>query len=742
MDFYRFMAAKAALEQRAAAKAGVPEPPSEASGTREDSASAPTNAKAWHAAALASLQAGATAGAKAAWISALTFPIDDLALLDAIAQGLRGLDCDPLAYADTVRCIHGQDESSAWQTACLAALRQDWKAALPALQNALDDRPASSRRACNLAYALRQLGQEARGQCLIAAAAHASGNYRQAADAFGTAPPEAVQTPEYLALAIDALRRVGEETQALRLAESAAALGRCDDAARLQWANALTDLHRNEEALAVLRAGAAETGHWKLKLQSELHLPQVPASCEEINLADARACRTIQTLETMELPRDAAALADLYSALEPNFYLGYRDTPNVEAIQRFGRFVSRVATARFPQYSRPPPRRRRNGDRLRIGYTTPYFTNHTITRHFGGWLERADRHAFEIHMFPLAAHRDEMLAYLSAQVDHVHPAASELEAIAQTIRAADLDLLMYLSIGMDPLSMQLGALHLAPVQCVGWGHPISTGLDALDYFISVDAMEPADGNCHYNERLVTLPGTGLAIAHPPALENLQTRTDFGLPEYDPVFLSVQSPFKYLPQYDGLYARIARELPRATFVFVEGDLPAWTHTFRTRIRASFEAAGLPPEKHLHFLPQLSFDSWLSLLRCGDVALDTLDFSGGQTSYDALSCGLPIVTLPGRMMRGRQTYGMLKHIDIEDTIATDVEDYVRIAVRLGQDRAWRDDISRRIRENKHKLFNDPHPVRALEAFYRWAVGAPKQGDTDLFKLWPSGSAEPTQ
>ncbi|WP_297172923.1 hypothetical protein [Thermomonas sp.] len=736
------MAAKAALEQRAAAKAGVPEPPSEASGTREDSASAPTNAKAWHAAALASLQAGATAGAKAAWISALTFPIDDLALLDAIAQGLRGLDCDPLAYADTVRCIHGQDESSAWQTACLAALRQDWKAALPALQNALDDRPASSRRACNLAYALRQLGQEARGQCLIAAAAHASGNYRQAADAFGTAPPEAVQTPEYLALAIDALRRVGEETQALRLAESAAALGRCDDAARLQWANALTDLHRNEEALAVLRAGAAETGHWKLKLQSELHLPQVPASCEEINLADARACRTIQTLETMELPRDAAALADLYSALEPNFYLGYRDTPNVEAIQRFGRFVSRVATARFPQYSRPPPRRRRNGDRLRIGYTTPYFTNHTITRHFGGWLERADRHAFEIHMFPLAAHRDEMLAYLSAQVDHVHPAASELEAIAQTIRAADLDLLMYLSIGMDPLSMQLGALHLAPVQCVGWGHPISTGLDALDYFISVDAMEPADGNCHYNERLVTLPGTGLAIAHPPAPENPKTRAEFGLPEHGLVFLSVQSPFKYLPQYDGLYARIASKLPQATFVFVEGDMPAWTRTFRTRIHASFEAAGLPPEKHLHFLPQLSFDSWLSLLRCGDVALDTLDFSGGQTSYDALSCDLPIVTLPGRMMRGRQTCGMLKHIGVEDTIASDSEDYVRIAVRLGQDRAWRDDISRRIRENKHKLFNDPHPVRALEAFYRWAVGAPKQGDTDLFKLWPSGSAEPTQ
>ena len=135
-----------------------------------------------------------------------------------------------------------------------------------------------------------------------------------------------------------------------------------------------------------------------------------------------------------------------------------------------------------------------------------------------------------------------------------------------------------------------------------------------------------------------------------------------------------------------------------------------------------------------LPQRQLEEYFALLRCCDVMLDTLGWSGGQTSYDALAVDLPIVTLPGKMMRGRQTLGMLRQIGVEDTIAKDRDDYIRIAIRLGQDRAWREDVARCIHERKHLLYDNQLPVRALEAFFRFAVGAAKPGDTELFKLWP--------
>jgi len=731
MDFYRFMAAKAALEQRALAKSTAETAVSVACAVPVQ---ATEGAEACHALARSHLQQGNRDAAAAAWQQALSFPINDLVLLDAIAQGLRDLGRDPLARMDMAQGVSPLNQTTAWQAVCLSVLRQDWTAVLPALQDACDSHPACIRRANNLAYALRQLGRDAQANCIIGSAQLESGNYGLAAEAFAAATPEAVQVPEFLSRAILALRYTNGEAKALQLARSSAELGRCNEAARIQWANTLTDLHRVEEARAVLRAAAEETGQWKLRLQSELILPQVAASIEEIARADAHACSYIRQLEQMALPAGEDTLTDLYTSLEPNFYLGYRSEPNIDPIRCFGRFVSRVAAARFPQYGFPPQRRDTDGRRLRIGYASCYLVNHTITRHFAGWFEHANRHEFEIHMFPFAAELDPMSAYLGAYADHVHPTTYGLEAIAETIRAADLDLLVHLSIGMDPLSMQLGALHLAPVQCVSWGHPVSTGLTAIDYFISVDSMEPADGNMHYSERLVTLPGVGVAIAETHPSEKTMARIDFGLPERVPVFLSLQSLFKYLPQHDGLYARIARELPDAVFVFVEGDMPAWTRTFRNRMEASFEAACLPPEKYIRILPRMAFSAYQSLLCCCDVALDTMDFSGGQTSYDLLSNDLPIVTLPGRMMRGRQTYGMLKQIGVEDTIATDADDYVRIAVRLGQERAVRDDISRRIRKNKHLLFNDPRPVQALEAFYRWATGNALPSDQAKFRLWP--------
>jgi predicted O-linked N-acetylglucosamine transferase (SPINDLY family) len=67
------------------------------------------------------------------------------------------------------------------------------------------------------------------------------------------------------------------------------------------------------------------------------------------------------------------------------------------------------------------------------------------------------------------------------------------------------------------------------------------------------------------------------------------------------------------------------------------------------------------------------------------LDTMHWSGGNTSLDALSSGLPIVTLEGRFMRGRQSAAMLRTVGVEELIARDAQQYVDIALRVARDPA---------------------------------------------------------
>jgi predicted O-linked N-acetylglucosamine transferase (SPINDLY family) len=102
------------------------------------------------------------------------------------------------------------------------------------------------------------------------------------------------------------------------------------------------------------------------------------------------------------------------------------------------------------------------------------------------------------------------------------------------------------------------------------------------------------------------------------------------------------------------------------------------------------------------------------------LDSLHWSGGNTSLDALACGLPMVTLPGAFMRGRQSASLLTFAGVPELIARDAEDYVRIAVRLGREPAWRAEVSARLREGQAAVFDRTEPIAALESFFESVVG----------------------
>jgi CRISPR-associated protein Csy1 len=456
-------------------------------------------------------------------------------------------------------------------------------------------------------------------------------------------------------------------------------------------------------------------------LGRRLTLPLVPDSAGALQIARDGYVEALAILER-ELPAAAAGLAPERLADElrwTNFVLAYQGGDDTALQARYGDLVARLLGrgsrdgAAFAQgaHERATPMYRAPGSRVRVGFVSAFFRDGTAGRYFERWITDLPRERFEVHVYHLNPVEDELTVRLAARADAFHrcPRWRPSQLLAR-LRAHALDVVVFPELGMDATTFAVAAHRIAPRQCAGWGHPVTSGLASIDVFFGSDPMEPDDAEHHYRERLVRLPGLGTRYAM-PALPGDARREAFGLPEDATLLLCPQSLFKIHPDNDALFARVLAAAPRAHLALFEGRHSRWTATYLARLDRALELAGLARAGRVHVLPQCTHDDYLRINAVCDLMLDTLHWSGGNTSLDALACGLPIVTLPGRFMRGRQSAGMLREIGVGETIAADADDYVRIASALAGDATARLALRHRIAQARDALFDDPRPVAAL-------------------------------
>jgi predicted O-linked N-acetylglucosamine transferase (SPINDLY family) len=482
-------------------------------------------------------------------------------------------------------------------------------------------------------------------------------------------------------------------------------------------ANALTLLGRHDEAMTFL-AKARGAGPDSIELRYSSAIMGLPAIYD-----DERQIETVRAAyreDLLGLKRDVAGKADAQRMLGESaignmhpFYLAYQQRNDRELQAVLGGIIAEAMAARYPQFAAPLPRRpRAAGEKIRVGVACGYFRLHTIWKLFGGWFRHLDRAQFELFAYPTHADRDRLSPTILAGFDHVADGTQmEFESLCQRVRDDDLHALIFPEIGMDPLTVRLAALRLAPVQCACWGHPETTGLPTIDYFLTSALMEPDGAAAHYTETLVPLPGIGVCY-EPLTLPKIAfSPAAFGIAPGDVIYLCCQSLYKYLPRDDGIYPAIARQVPAAKFLFIGGT---GIDPFRRRLERAFASAGLDPANHLVILPRLSQEQYLGLNDAAHVYLDSVGWSGGNTTFEALLAGLPIVTRVGEFMRGRHTMAMLVAMGLSETIARSQDDYIKIAARLGTDTAWRETIAAKVRERRGRLFDDRASVAALADF----------------------------
>lgn len=455
---------------------------------------------------------------------------------------------------------------------------------------------------------------------------------------------------------------------------------------------------------------------YTFKLLSHLLLPQQYNTPEEIDTYRAGFTQGLERLiqeTSLNTPQERQQALNGISHVT-NFFLAYQERNDVDLQRQYGELVHRIMAANYPQWvqshsllpSDPP-------QRIRIGYLSSFLCGWSGTVLFLNWLKYADRSQFEIYAYHIGDRVDAATQLFQAYSTRFYHLPASLETICQQVLDDCLQALIFPELGMDAKTLCIAGLRLAPIQCMAWGHPVTSGLPTIDYFLSSELMEPENGQEHYSEQLVRLPGVG--ISYPPIdVPPLQRdRAFFGLRDDAVVFLSSQAPYKYLPQYDCLYADIARQVPAAQMMFLRGGIPV------ERLERAFKAVGLDYRAYCVTSPVLPRDDYFNLLSLCDIYLDTPGWAGGNTTLDAIACGLPIVTCAGALMRGRHSYGFLQAMGVTATIAEDEANYVMIAVRLAQEPDWRHSIREAMRQSASVLFDNPACTRDLESFLQQAV-----------------------
>jgi protein O-GlcNAc transferase len=198
------------------------------------------------------------------------------------------------------------------------------------------------------------------------------------------------------------------------------------------------------------------------------------------------------------------------------------------------------------------------------------------------------------------------------------------------------------------------------------------------------------------------------------------RAQLGLRPDAVVYWCCQSLPKYLPQFDAVFARIAAEVPNCQFTFIEfGGGRGVTEMFWARLDRAFKAVGLDAGDYCVFLPRLAPDRFVAAIGQCDIVLDSIGWSGCNSILESLVHNLPIVTLAGEMMRGRHAAAILDMMNVRETTARNIGEYVSIAGLLGRTTAKRTELSARIANNKHRIYRDRDCIVALEAFLDGAV-----------------------
>lgn len=457
----------------------------------------------------------------------------------------------------------------------------------------------------------------------------------------------------------------------------------------------LKSLDRMEEAVACFRR-AAELGVPAARVREGMLLPSIIGTLDEM-----LASRLLFEQKVDALLASPPLVEDPQEILsEPNFYLAYHGMNDRDLQIKVAEFYRKTC----PKLSYVAPHcecgRFNPGNKLRVGFYSRYLYSHSVSKCYGRMITDLSRMDFA-EVFLISTSKVDKSIYSEFQGATVNITDRLLEAQAR-IAELELDVLVYLDIGMEPMSYFLSLARLARAQCVLPGHPVTTGISTIDYFLSSEVFELAEADEHYSEKLVRLPGPLAAFGRPEIPVTLKSRDSFGLPVNGHLYMCPMKLQKLHPDFDEAIAGILeRDKDGYVVLFEDDNRSGWKDLLVRRFESTI-AAEL--RQRIRFLPwQRDYKDFVGAVVHADVLLDPFHFGIGSTVIVIGATGTPQVSKPGQFLRGRVGAYYNELLGVPECTVGDSESYVRMAVDIATTPELRARLAKTILSNGGRIYD---------------------------------------
>ncbi len=422
----------------------------------------------------------------------------------------------------------------------------------------------------------------------------------------------------------------------------------------------------------------------------------------------------------------------LAEALEENVSLDWRQLPldgytpsfNLPHLGRCCRQIKELFSARFePVFPQDAPQPAR-GRRIRVGFLV-------TAGHEGGFLRGMSRvvaalaDRFEVLVFCTRRALGRVQAAIACDEVRYVVFPPQFDQAVEAVRATGCHIIYHWKVGPDPWSYFLPMARVAPVQCVSCGSHGTSGVRAVDYYISSPWMECPDASVdsqeHYTEKLLLFDTFPMFESRQPMPE-AASREDFGLPSEGAFYFCPHRLPKYCPAFDSYLRRILEQDTEGFAVLLVGKDRLLAEKLRRRMEGNLGEVF----RRVYLRPAMPVREYYRLFRLATVVLDTPVYASCLTAYDAFSVDMPVLTQLGPLAVQSYAAGLYRKMDMDqELVVRDREQYVAKAVKIGTDPDYREHLVRLVGQRAEAVFDDKQVIEQYARLFEGVLEKAQAG-----------------
>ena len=400
-------------------------------------------------------------------------------------------------------------------------------------------------------------------------------------------------------------------------------------------------------------------------------------------------------------PQDKIALDTVHLCTLAALYSEYPEFSHIVSL------LERVRKREFMIYTQT------FSSKIRIGFVSDYLTDHTIGKLFKGIILNLDKNKFDIKIFHTTKtkkggiYQDFIDAEKNNQINNfILPV--KFEDRQKIIVNENLDILFYPEIGLSLEIYYMSFIKLATYQITSWGHPETTGIDTIDYFLTSKLIESQNSNKKFSEKLLYSDFLPMYYYTP----DVKKKLDIDTLSKNNIYSCPQTLFKIHPEFDLVLGKILEEDKKAKIYFIKDS----DNIYYKKLLNRFKKNTKIDLNRIEFIDGLTWEGYINHCGQASVLLDPFYFSAGNSFYESMFYGTPTITKPTEYTKSRLVLGAYNQMGIEKApVVNNTDDYVRKALEIANNKNLYDLKNYYKEQAKKNLYENQFIISNLEEIF---------------------------